>query len=67
VIGDAVNTASRLEGLTKEAGRAVLISQTTRDLLDSAAATPLEPLGAFAMRGKDDKLEVFGLKPAGLG
>jgi adenylate cyclase len=59
VIGDSVNTASRLEGLTKEAGQEVLISaETARRLGDGVA---LKPLAAMQVRGKDKPLDVFAL------
>jgi adenylate cyclase len=57
VIGDAVNTASRLEGLTKEAGTPLLISsETVARLADSKGLRELEPMHA---KGKEALLRVF--------
>src|SRR5215813_1484757 len=57
VIGDAVNTASRLEELTKEVGVPVLISCTTVDLL--ASREEFSRLPPKRIRGKSEALEVF--------
>ena len=35
IIGDAVNLASRIEGLTKEVGAPLLVSETTRRLCEA--------------------------------
>jgi adenylate cyclase len=58
VIGDAVNTAARLEGLTKEAGVPVLISADTVARLHGPA---LRELPAMRLRGKDEAVRVFTL------
>jgi adenylate cyclase len=59
VIGDAVNTAARLEGLTKEAGTPVLVSgETVRRL---PAPSGLLPRPAVTLRGKSQPLEIFTL------
>jgi adenylate cyclase len=56
-IGDTVNVAARIEGLTKAAGSPILASQTTRD---RAAARhgfrALEPMG---IRGKPEAITLF--------
>jgi adenylate cyclase len=57
VIGDAVNTAARLEGLTKEAGVPVLVSCSTVNLL--ASREKLSGLPPQRIRGKSEALEVF--------
>jgi class 3 adenylate cyclase len=59
VIGDAVNTASRLEGHTKEAGSPVVISEETVALLPSKEG--LRELAPVVLRGKVASLGVFGL------
>ncbi len=56
--GDAVNTAARLEGLTKEAGVPVLISAETVARLHAPA---LWELPAMRLRGKDEAVRVFTL------
>ena len=60
-IGDAVNVASRVEQLTKDAGVDILISETT------AAAVPgeleLTEVGEFTIRGRTDPLTLFTVEP----
>lgn len=62
VIGDAVNTAARLEGMTKEAGVSLLVTAATVDRL--ADAGDLRELPAMSARGKRDALRVFTLVPS---
>jgi adenylate cyclase len=59
-IGDTVNLASRLEAHTKEAQRAILIDDATRDGLRDAIA--VEALGAVTIRGKAQPVNVFAVK-----
>ncbi|MEZ4410968.1 MAG: adenylate/guanylate cyclase domain-containing protein, partial [Polyangiales bacterium] len=51
VVGDAVNVASRLEGLTKRYGAAFIIGEATRDALP-AGAFSLRPIDKVAVKGK---------------
>jgi adenylate cyclase len=60
VIGDAVNTASRLEGLTKEAATPVLISSDTVDRLKGRDG--LRELPAMLAKGRSEKTRVFALE-----
>jgi adenylate cyclase len=57
VIGPAVNTAARLEGLTKELGQTVLFSGSFAAALDGRS---LRRLGSYPLRGLGEPLEVFG-------
>lgn len=60
VIGPAVNIASRLESLTKEVGRPVLLS---RAFVERAGCeNDVEDLGAFELKGLEDAVEVSALK-----
>ena len=55
VIGQAVNEASRIEGLCKDLGRPVLISEAfARSIPDE-----LTPLGSHALRGVPEAQEIF--------
>jgi adenylate cyclase len=57
LIGDAVNVASRIEGLTVEYGGRILISEATRRQL--TLAVPLRDLGERRLRGKDNPVRIF--------
>ena len=60
-IGDAVNVASRIEGLTKTVGTAVLVSAATRERVgDRYTFQAQEPI---AVKGKKDPLRTFVLVP----
>lgn len=57
VIGDAVNTASRIEGLTKQVGTSMLISAETRSRLPATDGwTASDPL---AVKGKAEPVSTF--------
>ncbi|SHN87645.1 adenylate/guanylate cyclase domain-containing protein [Bradyrhizobium erythrophlei] len=57
VIGPAVNMASRLEALTKQVGKKVILSQAFADLVKSDFE--LERLGEFPVRGFNEPVELF--------
>jgi len=57
VIGPAVNIASRLESLTKEVGRPVLLSEAFARIAGSDGG--FEALGKFSLRGLGEPIEVF--------
>lgn len=61
VIGPAVNMASRLEALTKQIGKPVLLSRDFAELV-----TPefeLERVGQHAVRGFNEPIELFAFEP----
>jgi len=60
-IGDAVNAASRIEGLTKEAGYPLLASRAVLDQLPDRDG--FVPLGEMAVKGRA-AVEVYGWRPA---
>jgi len=57
VIGPAVNMASRLEALTKQLGRTVLLSRAFADFVKDDFE--LERVGEHAVRGFNDPIELF--------
>jgi adenylate cyclase len=57
VIGPAVNMASRLEALTKQLGKQVLLSREFADLV--ATSFKLEHVGEHAVRGFAEPIELF--------
>lgn len=57
VIGPAVNMASRLETLTKQLGRNVLLSSAFADLVRNEF--DLERVGEYPVRGFSDPIELF--------
>ncbi len=59
VIGDAVNVASRLEGINKEYHTSIMISEVVRDKLTFRFVT--RPIDFVAVKGKKTKLKIFEL------
>ncbi len=59
LVGDTVNLASRLQGLTKELDREIIISQATRSRLGDDL--PLKGLPARTVKGKSQPVEIFAL------
>ncbi|WP_160009400.1 adenylate/guanylate cyclase domain-containing protein [Rhizobium sp. 18055] len=57
VIGPAVNVASRLESLTKEIKRPVLLSKAFVEM--SGCQNEMDSLGAFPLRGLGEPVDVF--------
>jgi adenylate cyclase len=60
VIGDPVNLAARLEGLTKEVKRRILVNERVHAAIRKEI--PCESLGEFAVKGKREKVPVFAVK-----
>jgi class 3 adenylate cyclase len=57
VIGDTVNVASRIEGLTKEAGAPILVSAATRERIqDGFAFAPAAPM---SVKGKAAPVQTY--------
>lgn len=57
VIGPAVNIASRLESLTKEVKRPVLLSKAFVDM--AACRRDMESLGSFPLKGLGEPVDVY--------
>jgi adenylate cyclase len=56
-IGDTVNLASRIEGLTKDARRRILVSKDTAELCGSAFE--FVSCGTFPVKGRAQPVELF--------
>jgi class 3 adenylate cyclase len=59
LVGDAVNLASRIQGLSKDLRTDILVSDSTRRRLHRGYA--LEPQPAVRVKGKSMEVEVFAL------
>ena len=59
LVGDPVNVASRIQGLTKELATDVLVSGTTRARLNGEM--PLTPLPSVRVKGRTAEIEVYAL------
>jgi adenylate cyclase len=65
-IGDTTNTASRLEGMTKDHEAMVFVAASTRERMRSGA-DGLTHVGEFEVRGRAGMLAVFTILPQGDG
>jgi adenylate cyclase len=61
VMGDAVNLASRLEGITKEYGAEIVVGEGTRDAVPDVVFRELDRV---RVKGKDEAVAIF--EPLGL-
>lgn len=59
VIGDAVNTTSRLEGLTKDYGRDLLLGETAADLVENTYR--LQFVDRVTMKGKTKPVRIYSV------
>jgi adenylate cyclase len=60
VIGPAVNVASRLESLTKEVKRPVLLSRAFVEM--ATCSQEMDSLGSFPLRGLGEPVDVFAFR-----
>ena len=60
VIGDPVNLAARLEGLTKQVERRILVNDRVHAAI--ANEIPCDSLGMFTIKGKREKVPVFAVR-----
>jgi adenylate cyclase len=58
IIGDTVNTAARMEALTKGSGHSLFIAESTKFML-LRDEVPLEYVGEFDIRGRESKMEIW--------
>ena len=68
IIGDTVNTADRLEKLTRqfdETSSAVISQHTLFALQDRRHGFEIESIGVHSMRGKEEQILVYRLQPSG--
>ncbi len=60
IIGDTVNTASRVESMTKELKQKILITEKVFESIESKTKFIL--LGEYELRGKTEKMKLYGHK-----
>lgn len=63
VIGDVVNVAARLESLTKDERRPILVTRAIADGLPTPYRLSLECLGPRHLKGRREPVEVYAVSP----
>lgn len=59
--GDVMNTAARLEALSRDVKGGFLVSRDAMARFSAAPPVQLEDLGPRAIRGRADSIDVLGL------
>lgn len=62
VIGDTVNTASRLESMCKTCHTPLIISDPVFSLLPQEIGKKFQPHGQMELKGKSQKVSIFGIR-----
>ena len=62
VISDVVNTAARIEGLTKEYGQPLIISEPVKNQLPTVHPFTLQQLEPISIRGKSKNVALYAVK-----
>ena len=60
-MGDTINTASRIESMTKGTPYMLFLSDTTKELLDAASTTELVYIDEVEVRGRTTKVKLWAL------
>ena len=60
IIGDTVNIASRLESITKDYAKRIIISDNTFQTLSEAHQALFEKIGEVSVKGKQNDLLIYG-------
>lgn len=61
VIGDTVNTASRLEGLTRKYEKSIILSQSVVDSIANPERFSLCEIGTVTLKGRERSTKIFSL------
>jgi adenylate cyclase len=59
--GSTVNLAARCEGLTKELGEKLIVTNNTHSMLSSTDAYDMRPLGEMSIRGMEQRVDLFSV------
>ena len=62
VIGDNVNLASRVEGLTKNYPFRIIVTKAVVENLTDALRERCEPIEKVRVKGKSEEVELFGIR-----
>lgn len=61
IIGDTVNTASRLEGLTRKYDKKIILSQSVVDRIENPKKFSLDEIDTIVLKGKVQSTRIFSL------
>lgn len=62
VIGDAVNTAARIQNMTKEIKTDLLLSGSTFEEFTATEKEHIDYVGEFSLKGKNEKVKLYKVK-----